>query len=98
MNTLKPRESGSIAPPSPRERDGSPDDQTPESENGEKRKQKEREAIRRKLELNQARRRSSMGRVSVVGGRSQPYVCFPWLSTETHGSFFSLDYIGQYSK
>ena len=41
-------------------------------EKEEHKKKKEREAIRRKLEMNKARRRSSMGRVSIGGGKAPP--------------------------
>ncbi|KII91798.1 hypothetical protein PLICRDRAFT_82004, partial [Plicaturopsis crispa FD-325 SS-3] len=40
------------------------------NDDAEKKKQKEREAIKRKLDMNKARRRSSMGRVSVGGGKA----------------------------
>lgn len=55
----------SIAPPAGRIPEGAEPDEE------EAKKQKEREAIRRRLEANKARRRSSRGRVS-VGGKAAP--------------------------
>jgi hypothetical protein len=82
----------SIAPSPPIDRDISLVGQDSESDKEEKRKQKERDAIRRKLELNKARRRSSMGRVSVSGGKAplipnRTHALRPDSFTATHASF-----------